>query len=314
MEAASEATAFAGVRKNRVACLGHLVKLAQRIERVWDADAGVLRLALLGAFRDALLSLRGHKDKDCAALADLGEKMKSLDMDLKHFLTMALPVERQHTRGLRDDEFLVTRPDDLSAASVVAASAATGGSLARGLAPEDEGNGSRMPLVLVLDNLRSAFNVGAIFRTAECLRVRQIFLCGYTATPEDARGQTARAAMGTSEYVPWEHRPRTLPVLEGLRGAGLQVVALETVADAAPVHRHRFPIGAGVALLLGNERHGLEADLLAACSVVVRIPCRGAKNSLNVGVAAAVCGYEIARQWGWSDDDQGAASEGHVDA
>merc|ERR1711971_846576 len=106
--------------------------------------------------------------------------------------------------------------------------------------------------------------------------------------------------MGAHDHVPWEHRPRTLPVLEELREAGWHVVALETVADAVVAHRHTFP-SRGVALLLGNERHGLEADLLAASDAIVRVPCIGVKNSLNVGVAAAVCGYEIARQWGWTE-------------
>lgn len=304
VEAESEARDLARVRKNKVACLGQMVKLAQRIERVWDFEGGVLRKALLGTFRDGLLALRGHRDKDCSALADLGDKMKSLDMDLRHFLTMALPIERQHTRGLRDHEFLVTRPDDLPAGCSSSPAAAAAGDGQTGAGPADkaaERDQPRMPLVLVLDNLRSAFNVGAIFRTAECLRAQKLYLCGYTATPEDTQGQTARASMGADGFVPWERRPRTLPVLEELRAAGMHVVALETVKDAELVHRHRFP-PSGVALVLGNERHGIEADLLAACSTVVRIPCRGVKNSLNVGIATAICGYEIARQWGWDED------------
>merc|ERR1719422_1666326 len=149
-EAYAEASAFSSVRKNRAACISHLVKLAQRIERVWDVDEGLLRRALLGTFRDSLLSLRDHKDKDCVILAGLGEKMKDLDMDLRHFLTMALPVERQHTRGLRDDEFLITRTEDVpscvSTVSMPASSAASTGK-------------KRIPLVFVVDNMRSAFNV-----------------------------------------------------------------------------------------------------------------------------------------------------------
>merc|ERR1719210_2463111 len=130
--------------------------------------------------------------------------MKDLDMDLRHFLTMALPVERQHTRGLRDDEFLVTRTEDApSCASTISASASSTASTGK----------KRIPLVFVLDNMRSAFNVGAVFRTADCLCLHKIYLCGYTATPEDAKGQVARAAMGAHEHVPWELRPRTLPLL-----------------------------------------------------------------------------------------------------
>lgn len=297
-EASLEASKFDSVRKNRVACIAHLVQLAQRIERVWDVDDRVLRAALMETLRDALLSLRGHKDRECAVLADLGEKMKSLDMDLKHFLIMVLPIERQHTRGLRDDEFLVTRTEDVPARM----SPASGQ-----VSTPSASSQRRMPLVFVLDNMRSAFNVGAVFRTADCLGLQKMYLCGYTATPEEAKGQVARASMGAHEHVPWEARPRTLPLLFELKEAGMHVVALETVADARYVQDYEFP-ATGVAVLLGNERCGLEADLLACCTGVVRIPCRGVKNSLNVGIAAAVCGYEIARQWGWDRQDSAGAS------
>mmetsp|Transcript_20372 Transcript_20372/g.30045 ORF Transcript_20372/g.30045 Transcript_20372/m.30045 type:complete len:235 (+) Transcript_20372:36-740(+) len=233
-------------------------------------------------------------------------------MDLRQFLTMALPVERQHTRGLRDDEFLVTRPDDLSAGGQTTSSSTSSRALptaetdtdatqsppcrAAGVVASNKED-DRLPLVLVCDNLRSAFNVGSLFRTAECLRVRKIYLCGYTATPEDAKGQTAKASMGAHDYVPWEHREKTLPVLEELRAAGYFVAALETAQNSVSLYEQSFPASPGTALLLGNERHGLEADLLAACSAVVRIPCKGVKNSLNVGIAAAICSYEVARQW-----------------
>merc|ERR1712054_123935 len=88
---------------------------------------------------------------------------------------------------------------------------------------------------------------------------------------------------------------RTAEVLRELKGRGVPVFALETVADAVSVHDFAFP--RPCALLLGNERHGIEADLLALCDAPLRIPCRGVKNSLNVGIAFAVCVYEVARQW-----------------
>merc|ERR1711972_1012069 len=101
--------------------------------------------------------------------------------------------------------------------------------------------------------------------------------------------------MGADAHVPWERRPKTLAVIEELAASGMQVVALETVKDAISLHDHAFPRHRGVALLLGNERHGLEADLLAKCDKILRIPCVGVKNSLNVGIAAAICSYEVAR-------------------
>lgn len=231
---------------------------------------------------------------------------------LRHFLTIVLPIERQHTRGLRDHEFLVLRPDDLGkecdgqSFDSVPASSSSSKAGALVTAPRQ---GARMPLTVVMDNLRSAFNVGSIFRTSECLRVERLHLCGYTATPDESKGQTGRAAMGADTMVPWEHAPRTHDVVKRLREAGVPVFALETVQGAASLHEFEFP--SPCALLLGNERHGLEADLLSLCTAPVRIPCLGVKNSLNVGVAYAICAFEVARQWRWkSGQDEVEVDEG----
>ncbi|CAK0863153.1 unnamed protein product, partial [Prorocentrum cordatum] len=239
------------------------------------------------------------------------------DASLRHFLTIALPVERQHTRGLRDHEFLVLRPDDLARGDATAAADAA---VARAEA-RDAASRPRMPLTVVLDNLRSAFNVGSIFRTAECLRAEQLCLCGYTAAPEpgdaDGRGQgraagggghTARAAMGADAHVPWSRHERAADAVAALRARGVPVFALETVEGATPLHELVFP--SPCALLLGNERHGLEADLLGLCSAPVRIPCHGVKNSLNVAVAFAICAYEVARQWQWAGGGSDAGPAG----
>ena len=153
-----------------------------------------------------------------------------------------------------------------------------------------------MALTLVLDHLRSAFNVGSIFRTAECLGVGRLVLCGYTATPDDA--QVQQTTMGAHAHVDWEWAPSAEAAVAALRARGTHVVALETVPAAPYAHEYTFPCGpAGCALVLGNERHGLPPALLAACDGVVRLPCRGVKNSLNVGVALGMCGHEILRQW-----------------
>ena len=155
---------------------------------------------------------------------------------------------------------------------------------------------AQVPLTLVLDHLRSAFNVGSIFRTAECLGVRRIVLCGYTATPDDA--QVRHTTMGAHAHVEWEWAATADAAVQALRAQGTHVVALETVRGAPFAHEYIFPCGlAGCALLLGNERHGICPSLLALCDGVVRLPCRGVKNSLNVGVALGMCGQEILRQW-----------------
>lgn len=298
--AASEAEdEFAKVRKNRVACVSLLCRHAQRIERVWEADEA-LRRALLETFAACLESLASHKDQVCVELSRLAPKVSPAST-LRHFLTIVLPIERQHTRGLRDHEFLVLRPDDCSRAD-----ASREGVDASACRTESERPlpRPRMPLTVVLDNLRSAFNVGSVFRTAECLRVAKLQLCGYTALPEaGGSGHTGRAAMGADVHVPWEHCEKTSDAVKALRAQGIPVYALETVEGAASVHSFNFP--QPCAFLLGNERHGIEADLLSLCTAPVRIPCHGVKNSLNVAVAFAISAYEVARQWHWDGGSQG---------
>lgn len=260
------------VRKNKAALLGFLVRLAQSVEREWRSED--LRMERLELYRECLLQMGDSEDMDLRELGRLGPKMKTLDFDLSHFLKMALPVERKHSRGLKDHEFMV-ETDDRQAAAYNAPCA-------------------KLPLTVVLDNLRSAFNVGSVFRTSECLGVSRIYLCGYTATPEDEH--TKKSSMGTDKYVDWEWRRGTLETIRELKGQGVTVVALETVRGKPLAHEFRFP-RSGCALVLGNERHGLEADVLAECDEVVQLPCTGVKNSLNVACAFGMCCYEVVRQW-----------------
>ena len=153
--------------------------------------------------------------------------------------------------------------------------------------------GPPLPLTVVVDCLRSAFNLGGIFRTAECLGVARIWLCGYTADPSHA--QVAQAAMGAEALVPWQVWPRVTDALEALRAEGVVRVALETVRDAPDPAD--YPWTFPCALVLGNERFGLDAATLAQVDGVARIPVHGRKNSLNVAAAFAVCGYAVRRAW-----------------
>jgi tRNA G18 (ribose-2'-O)-methylase SpoU len=149
------------------------------------------------------------------------------------------------------------------------------------------------PLTLVLDRLRSAHNVGNIFRLAEAVRAERIVTCGYTATPPHPK--LAKTARGCELLVPCEHRPSAAAAVLALRGAGYWVCALETAVGAAAVWdvAFRFP----AALVLGNEALGVDADALAQCDAVACLPALGVKNSINVGNSAAVALYEAWRQW-----------------
>ena len=153
--------------------------------------------------------------------------------------------------------------------------------------------GAPMPLTIVVDCMRSAFNLGGVFRTAECLGVTRVWVCGYTAEP--LQTQVAQAAMGTERLVPWQVWPRAGDALEALRAEGVTRIALETVRNAPIAAEYPWPFPC--ALVLGNERFGLDADTLRQVDGVVRIPVYGCKNSLNVVTAFAVCGYAVRSAW-----------------
>ena len=147
--------------------------------------------------------------------------------------------------------------------------------------------GQAFPIVLVLDRLRSAHNVGNIFRLAEVARVEQVLTCGYTASPPHPK--LAKTARGCDQLVPSRHLDDALTAVTELQTAGYRVVAVETVTTAATIWEATFAFP--VAFVFGNEALGIDADALAACDEVVQLPCFGCKNSLNVGNCAAVVVY-----------------------
>ena len=151
----------------------------------------------------------------------------------------------------------------------------------------------RLPVVLVLDRLRSAFNVGNIFRLAEATGAERIVACGYTAAPPHAK--LAKTARGCDRAVPCSRATSAAAAVLELKALGYQVVAVETVAGAVPVWDAAlaFP----VAFVLGNEALGIEAAALRLCDTAVCLPCFGRKNSINVGNCAAVVLYAALRQW-----------------
>jgi tRNA G18 (ribose-2'-O)-methylase SpoU len=191
------------------------------------------------------------------------------DMTRAQFWCALVPVEREVVRARVTDIEILDR--DLAAESAPAA--------------------PPMPLTVVADSLRSAFNVGGIFRTAECFGVAEVLLCGYTPAPD--RPQAARAALGAEKLVPWRTAGDVRAALTGLKDDGVRCVALETVAGAKSLERAEWAFPC--ALVLGNERFGLNADVIGLCDEVVRIPLCGRKNSLNVVSAFALAAH-AARQ------------------
>ncbi len=142
---------------------------------------------------------------------------------------------------------------------------------------------------LILPNIRSSHNVGAMFRTADACGVTKIFLVGYTPVPP--RPDIHKVALGADEWVSWEQRKTLKPLLKSLKNNGVKIVALEKNEKSLPIET--LSVSSSVALIVGNEVDGISPDILAFCDVVVHIPMRGRKESLNVSIAGGIGMYEI---------------------
>ncbi|MDX2150941.1 MAG: RNA methyltransferase [Bryobacteraceae bacterium] len=151
----------------------------------------------------------------------------------------------------------------------------------------------RLPVVLLLDNVRSMYNVGSFFRTADAAAIERLVLGGITAFPPK-RGIT-KTALGAEERVAWEHHWEVMARARELRETGFELAAIETSTHAVDLFdwTPRWP----VCVVFGHEVDGVRPELLALCDVHVRIPMLGKKHSLNVATAGGVVVYELLRKY-----------------
>lgn len=165
--------------------------------------------------------------------------------------------------------------------------------LARRLTPAEAATLPRHPVIVVLQDIRSMYNVGSIFRTADAMRIEQLVLTGYTPTPP--RTEIAKTALGADSTVPWIYAPDVLEALQALRARGSALVALELTTTSVPISSLSTLLPANstsIALVLGNELSGVSDAVLSICDGSVEIPMHGVKHSLNVAVAAGIALYE----------------------
>lgn len=150
-------------------------------------------------------------------------------------------------------------------------------------------NAPRNEIYLVLDNIKSMFNVGAIFRTADAIRAKKIFLCGITATPP--RRKIFKVSMGAVDYMDWEYFDKTEDAIKKLKDQGVQIVALEQTNNS--INYKKAVYTKPVAIVLGHEKNGVSDEALKLSDIVVEIPMFGKANSLNVATSAGIIGYEV---------------------
>ena len=144
----------------------------------------------------------------------------------------------------------------------------------------------KMNVVLVLDNIRSALNIGSIFRTADAFTIKTLYLCGITASPPN--NELRKTALGAEESVAWKHFNSTIEALTILKEEGYSIIAIEQTSSSLIISSFTPEEGVKYALILGNEVHGVNEDCLPLCDNYLEIPQAGSKHSLNVAVSAGI--------------------------
>lgn len=156
----------------------------------------------------------------------------------------------------------------------------------------------KLPLTVVLDNVRSLNNIGSIFRTSDAFRVEHIALCGITATPPHR--EIHKTALGAEETVEWSYHETTVECVNGLKERGYRIYAVEIAHDSIKLGIGNEELGIDgkpVAVVFGNEIDGVQEEVMALCDGFLEIPQYGSKHSLNVSCAAAIAIWEISKQF-----------------
>ena len=150
--------------------------------------------------------------------------------------------------------------------------------------------------VLILPDIRSALNVGAIFRTADAVNISKIYLTGYTPNPTDKFGRVqkdiAKSALGAETWVPWEYKKTLLPLIRKLKKDGFTIIALEQDKSAVDYRKIKMTTQK-VVIILGGEVEGLAKNILDECDIIAEIQMHGKKESLNVSVATGVLLFRL---------------------
>jgi 23S rRNA (guanosine2251-2'-O)-methyltransferase len=150
---------------------------------------------------------------------------------------------------------------------------------------------AKIPLVVVLDNIRSLNNIGSVFRTADAFLVQAIHLCGITAQPPHREIQ--KTALGATESVDWEHFPTTSESIEQLKADGYQILAIEQAEQTVMLNEFQTTSKGKYAVVFGNEVSGVDQAIIDVADACLEIPQHGTKHSLNISVCAGVVLWEM---------------------
>ncbi len=160
------------------------------------------------------------------------------------------------------------------------------------ISKDDFEQADKLPIIIVLDNVRSLSNVGAFFRTADAFRIKELFLCGITACPPHR--EIHKTALGADETVRWRYFETTEAACQALKAEGYKIFAVEQVVGSVPLQDFGFE--SHTAYILGNEVEGVSEEALPYCDGAIELPQAGTKHSINVSVCAGIIMWELFEQ------------------
>ena len=153
----------------------------------------------------------------------------------------------------------------------------------------------KLPIVIVLDEVRSMHNVGSVFRTADGFLIESIFLCGLT--PQPPHRDIQKTALGATETVAWQHVEKTTDAIAALKQKGFTIIAIEQVHNSIPLHKFELDKSKKYAVVFGHEVNGVQQEIIEQCDCTIEIPQLGSKHSLNISVSAGMVIWEFAKNY-----------------
>ena len=158
---------------------------------------------------------------------------------------------------------------------------------------EEFKHATKTPITIILDNVRSAINVGSIFRTSDAFLIENIILCGITATPPDK--EIRKAALGSTDSVKWEFFENTIDAVKELKDEDYHIIGVEQADKSTMLNDIRLP-KKPIAMIMGNEVNGVTQEVIDVCNAVIEIPQFGTKHSLNISVTTGIVIWELWRK------------------
>lgn len=161
------------------------------------------------------------------------------------------------------------------------------------ISTEEFKQAAKLPIVIILDNIRSQNNVGSVFRTSDAFRIEKIYLCGITSTPENR--EVHKTALGAEDAVDWEYVKETRDVVEKLKAEGYRILSIEQAENTTSLEDLTIEMCGKYALVFGNEVKGVQQDIIDRSHACVEIPQFGTKHSFNISVTVGIVLWQLVR-------------------